>query len=96
MTTASKSGYLNIYKQLYRHPTSCASSADFMAALFFDKNGMHYFPNDPKHFLNDRLVLSKGHAAPLLCNIINNHIRFCMGSRRISRKITIINIKINR
>ena len=27
---------------------------------------MKYFPKDPGHNLNDRFVLSKGHAAPLL------------------------------
>jgi transketolase len=27
---------------------------------------MRYFAKDPGHFLNDRFVLSKGHAAPLL------------------------------
>ena len=27
---------------------------------------MKYFPKDPGHHLNDRFVLSKGHAAPIL------------------------------
>ena len=27
---------------------------------------MHYFGNDPANFANDRLVLSKGHAIPLI------------------------------
>lgn len=27
---------------------------------------MRYDPTQPEHFANDRLVLSKGHAAPLL------------------------------
>jgi len=46
------------------HPTSCCSAADLVAALFFAD--MRFDPNDPHHPLNDRFVLSKGHAAPLL------------------------------
>ena len=46
------------------HPTSCASAAEIMSALFFSV--MHYDPNDPAHPDNDFFVLSKGHAAPLL------------------------------
>jgi len=46
------------------HPTTCASAAEIMAALFFAE--MRYDPRDPQHDDNDRLVLSKGHAAPIL------------------------------
>jgi len=46
------------------HPTTCASAAEVMAALFFAE--MRYDPRDPQHADNDRLVLSKGHAAPIL------------------------------
>lgn len=53
-TTAAGSG----------HPTSSMSAADLVAALFFGH--MKYFPNDPKHYNNDRFILSKGHAAPVL------------------------------
>lgn len=57
MTEASKSG----------HPTSCASIAEIMSVLFFDKSGMHYDCKNPKEsFTSDRFVLSKGHAAPIL------------------------------
>lgn len=48
------------------HPTSCSSIADIFAVLFFHESGLHFHPENPSHFLNDRLVLSKGHAAPLL------------------------------
>ena len=54
MTTEAGSG----------HPSSCCSAADIMAALFF--GGMHFDPKHPKNPGNDRFVLSKGHAAPLL------------------------------
>ena len=46
------------------HPTSCMSAAD-LGAVLFEK----YFTYDlanPLNLYNDRLVLSKGHAAPLL------------------------------
>lgn len=48
------------------HPTSSASIADIMAVLFFHEQGMKFHANNPKHFLNDRIVLSKGHACPAL------------------------------
>ncbi len=53
-TTAAGSG----------HPTSCASAADLVAALFFGQ--MRYDPKNPHYANNDRFILSKGHAAPLL------------------------------
>src|SRR5437899_1656618 len=46
------------------HPTSCCSAADIVATLFFSV--MRFDPRNPKHPNNDRFVLSKGHAAPLL------------------------------
>jgi transketolase len=53
-TTAASSG----------HPTSSASAADLVAALFFD--AMRFDPERPRDIAGDRFVLSKGHAAPLL------------------------------
>src|SRR5437899_3276390 len=53
-TTAAGSG----------HPTSCCSAADLVAALLFGH--MRYDPNNPHYHNNDRVILSKGHAAPLL------------------------------
>src|SRR5919108_535748 len=46
------------------HPSTCASAAEIMAAIFFAE--MRYDPRDPKNPDNDRFVLSKGHAAPIL------------------------------
>jgi transketolase len=54
MTSAAGSG----------HPTSCLSAADLVAAIFFDV--LRYDVRNPDHPDNDRFVLSKGHAAPLL------------------------------
>ena len=46
------------------HPTSCASAAEIMSALFFAE--MRYDPRNPQNPDNDRFILSKGHAAPVL------------------------------
>ena len=46
------------------HPTSCASAAEIVAALFFSE--MRYEARNPQNPDNDRFVLSKGHAAPIL------------------------------
>tara|TARA_B100001123_G_scaffold88413_2_gene101638 strand:- start:7927 stop:9837 length:1911 start_codon:yes stop_codon:yes gene_type:complete len=46
------------------HPSSCCSAADIVAALFFGH--MRFSPSDPQCDDNDRFILSKGHAAPLL------------------------------
>ncbi|CAG2110778.1 unnamed protein product [Medioppia subpectinata] len=53
-TNAAKSG----------HPTSCASIAELMSVLFF--HTMKYSVKEPKSAANDRFILSKGHAAPIL------------------------------
>lgn len=46
------------------HPSSCLSAADLLSVIFF--NEMRFDPKDPHNPANDRFVLSKGHAAPLL------------------------------
>ena len=46
------------------HPSTCCSAAEIMAALFFAE--MRYDVRDPHNPDNDRFVLSKGHAAPVL------------------------------
>jgi transketolase len=46
------------------HPTTCMSIADILACLFFDE--MTYNIANPFDWANDELVLSKGHAAPIL------------------------------
>jgi len=45
------------------HPTSCLSATDMMATLF--ENYFIYDLDNPLNINNDRLVFSKGHAAPL-------------------------------
>jgi len=49
------------------HPTSCLSAADITTVLF-DKY-FRYTVDDPLNIFNDRFVLSKGHAAPLLYSL---------------------------
>lgn len=56
-TTAAGSG----------HPTSCLSAADIVAVLFF--YAMRFDPCNPNNPHNDRFILSKGHAAPLLYSV---------------------------
>src|SRR5881392_2050208 len=46
------------------HPSSCCSPAEIAAVLFFHE--MRFDPKDPHRTNNDRFILSKGHAAPLL------------------------------
>src|SRR5262249_38763379 len=46
------------------HPSSCLSAADLVSVIFFHE--MQFDPKDPHSPANDRFVLSKGHAAPLL------------------------------
>ncbi len=46
------------------HPTTCLSASDIVATLFFTT--LRFDVPNPDNPLNDRFVLSKGHAAPLL------------------------------
>ena len=51
------------YKAQSGHPGGSCSLADIMAYLYFSR--MRYDVNEPKALKRDRLVLSKGHAAPI-------------------------------
>ncbi len=57
-TTAAASG----------HPTSSMSAAHLTSVLFADH--FRYDPSNPKSLANDRFVLSKGHASPLLYSLL--------------------------
>jgi transketolase len=46
------------------HPSSCCSCADIVATLFFKH--LRYDVANPSNIYNDRFILSKGHAAPVL------------------------------
>ncbi len=50
------------------HPTSSMSSAHLLAVLYADH--LRYDVADPRNPANDRLVLSKGHASPLIFSVL--------------------------
>src|SRR3954466_3015246 len=67
------------------HPTSCLSAAD-ITAILFDR----YFTYDldnPLNLYNDRFVLSKGHAAPLLYTLFGMAGAYPLEELRTLRKI---------
>lgn len=59
----NKTSFITV-SNFFRHPTSCSSIADIIAVLFFYT--MRYKIKQPKDVSNDRFILSKGHAAPIL------------------------------
>src|SRR5579859_7021216 len=66
------------------HPTSCMSAADIMTVLFdklytFDLQNIH-------NLYNDRLIFSKGHAAPLLYALYALSGAFLLEELKTSRK----------
>src|SRR5262245_42424177 len=50
------------------HPTSSLSAAHLLAVLYADH--LRYDVGDPKSLANDRFVLSKGHASPLMFSVL--------------------------
>src|SRR6266516_1543273 len=66
------------------HPTSCLSAADITAVLF-----AKYFTYDianPLNLYNDRFVLSKGHASPLLYTLFGMAGAYSLEELRTLRK----------
>jgi transketolase len=67
---AEKAKLLSIYSMMATtaagsgHPTSCMSAAQLVAGVFF--HAMKFDPKNANSNDDDRFVLSKGHAAPLL------------------------------
>jgi transketolase len=57
-STAAKSG----------HPTSSMSAAHLLAVLY--SSHLRFDVGDPKSLANDRFVLSKGHASPLMFSVL--------------------------
>jgi transketolase len=60
MTTKAESG----------HPSSSFSAVEIITALYFG-GILHYRPHDPWWPKRDRMIISKGHAAPLLYAILS-------------------------
>lgn len=50
------------------HPTSSLSATDLMVGLMFG-GGFRFDKNKPNYYNNDRLIFSKGHAAPLFYSL---------------------------
>lgn len=50
------------------HPTSSLSGVELLTILFFD-GFLKLDPGNPKNINNDRFILSKGHASPLLYSL---------------------------
>jgi transketolase len=50
------------------HPTSSLSAAHLLAVLY--ASHLRYDVRDPKNVANDRFVLSKGHASPLMWSVL--------------------------
>ncbi|MCS7203992.1 MAG: transketolase [Thermodesulfovibrio sp.] len=50
------------------HPTTCLSSVELMVGLLFG-GFFNFDPDEPNNPNNDRLIFSKGHAAPLLYSL---------------------------
>src|SRR6202046_213111 len=69
-TVKEKARLLSIYSMMATtaagsgHPTSCMSAAELVAGVFF--HAMKFDPRNANSNDNDRFVLSKGHAAPVL------------------------------
>jgi transketolase len=69
-TVKEKAKLLSIYSMMATtaagsgHPTSCMSAAELVAGVFF--HAMKFDPKNANSNDNDRFVLSKGHAAPVL------------------------------
>ena len=57
-----------VYNAKSGHPGGSLSSADILTYLYFKQ--MNINPEDPKAADRDRLVLSKGHAAPVLYSVL--------------------------
>ena len=72
MSTAAESRLAEMAKNIVRmttaagsgHPSSALSLAHIVSTLLFKE--MHYDPSDPWNPGNDRLVLSEGHAVPVV------------------------------
>ncbi len=67
------------------HPGGSLSCTDILTYLYFKE--MNIDPSDPKKADRDRLVLSKGHAAPALYSVLANRGYFSTGELKTLRKM---------
>ena len=66
------------------HPTTCMSAAEIMSVLFFRE--MVYDPKDATRPGTDHLVLSKGHAAPILWGALREAGAITTDTKTLRRK----------
>ena len=96
-TKIRKNAIENITKSRTGHPGGSLSVADFLTVLYFGKiydpetdlweNILRYDPRDPLWNNRDRVVLSKGHAAPALYATLAQAGFFSEDLLKIYRKI---------
>lgn len=67
------------------HPTSCLSCAELVSVLFFSY--LKFDVRDPQSPHNDRFILSKGHAAPILWAVLAEAGAFSQAELADLRKI---------
>ena len=75
----------SVYRASSGHPGGSLSIADIMTYLYFEE--MNIDPKNPKAADRDRLVLSKGHAAPALYSTLANRGFFPVDDLRNLRQI---------
>ena len=96
-TKIRKNAIENITKSKTGHPGGSLSVADFLTSLYFGRvfdsntdtweNILRYDPSDPLWMNRDRVILSKGHAAPVLYATLAQAGFFSEGLLKIYRKI---------
>jgi transketolase len=67
------------------HPGGSLSVCEILTVLYFEQ--MTVYPNDPKRADQDRLVLTKGHAAPMLYRILAEKGYFSVDEMKTLRRI---------
>ena len=73
-----------VYSAASGHPGGSLSSADILTYLYFEE--MHIDPADPAAPDRDRMVLSKGHASPVLYSVLANRGYFPVEELKTFRK----------
>ena len=73
-----------VYNAASGHPGGSLSSADILTYLYFEE--LHIDPADPAAPDRDRMVLSKGHASPVLYSVLANRGYFPVEELKTFRK----------
>jgi len=76
---------LSTHESRSGHPSTCCSCAEIVSVLFF--NFLRYDLDAPKSTANDRFVLSKGHAAPILWGALAEAGAFPIAELKTLRRI---------